>query len=235
MKKILLMTAIVFAGVSANAQYYGGYYKKQPVYQSIEQYPQKSNYRPSGNAPTWKSQSSGTFSSSSFYRNGMKKTNKDWYIAPRAGLGATLGWDDDLDNAVSPVFGLAVGHYFGNVRADVEFDYHMEGDVLSEGDLKIEYSQWDLGANIYYDFDLSKSFKPFVGVGIGASNAKLKASAFFGEVEEDETAFMASGAIGAAYHFNDTFALEMMGRYRYLFRDSGIYNLEALAGFRVSF
>ena len=103
---------------------------------------------------------------------------------------------------------------------------------------KLEYSQYDFGLSGYYDFINEAKFRPFVGLGIWGIGTKIHAKSNNGyystAAQNSRTQFAVSGALGAAYYFTDAFALEAMGRARYIF-DEDIYNLEGLIGTRFSF
>ena len=176
--------------------------------------------------------------------------SKRFYMALRAGMGKTSGWDENektgkVSDPVGAVLSLSLGAYLTpNIRMDGEFAYHIKDDLYRGNDIYIEgkgeYSQMDFGLNAYYDFNRGSSFRPFIGIGIWGIQSKIHSNIVitqYGDTRDtskNEMNFALSGALGAAYHVTDTFALELMGRARYIF-DEDIYNLEGLIGTRFSF
>ena len=221
----------------------------QPVYQNNayaqaqygQDYAAYQNYQEEfGSSPAF-SDASPVFS--------KKAAQKRFYLTTRVGMGKTTGFDDKnvkgkMKDPSSAILSLSLGGYLtSNIRVDAEFAYHTKGKLYEEkglyADGKLEYDQYDFGLNGYYDFWAGSKLRPFVGVGIWGSSARVHAKAVntYRDTYDDrntEIQFAVSGAVGAAYHFTDTFALEVMGRARYIF-DEDIYNLEGLLGTRFSF
>ena len=152
-----------------------------------------------------------------------------FYLTPRFGFGGTF-IDDETVSA--PIIDVAIGMYAGyNFRGDVEIGYHFKSEVVDD----IDYSQLDVSLNGYYDFDTGTAFKPFIGVGIGAATSELSVDGYYDDYDWDETNFMISAQIGASIDLTQNIAFEVMGRYRYLFTEGDVYNIEGLGGVRFSF
>lgn len=261
MKKFLATAmAISFFALSAHAQYYGNYsYNNQGYGQSRGQY-QNQGYNNQGYGRSqgqYRNQGNRNRQGSSYQRRGQssrvasrKQQQQDqlsFYIAPRVGVGTSFGWVSELDNPVVPQLAIAGGLSYGNWRAELEFDYHFEGELGSWSDedehLELNFSQYNFAVNGYYDFMPNSSFRPFIGLGLGVSKVEIteEYSSPYGSYSESvsDTNPMFSAMGGATWRLSDHLSLEGMARYRYVSVDadagSGISNVEALIGMRFNF
>ncbi len=114
----------------------------------------------------------------------------------------------------------------------------MKHNIYEDEEEKLDISQMDFMANLYYDFNARSKFSPFVGIGAGYVKPKAHYSVEGEEVGEDsaeaDATFAMSASLGFAYDLTDHIAFEMMGRGKYIFNKGKLYNLEALTGLRFS-
>ncbi|MBQ4472333.1 MAG: porin family protein [Alphaproteobacteria bacterium] len=163
---------------------------------------------------------------------------KKYYADFHLGAGGTFSIGNGLDSPTGGVWGVTVGTYLkNNLRADVEFNYHMNGKLGKEGRKEIKYKQYDLGANLYYDMPTNAYVvKPFLGVGIWGVKGKANGSYKTNDLDLiDGKKFAVSLAGGATYDLTPDFSLFGMLRARYIFCDEDVYNLEGLLGIRYYF
>ncbi len=164
-----------------------------------------------------------------------------WYIDLRLGIGGTDGWENDFDIPVGPIWGFAIGKKISpNVRVDAEFDYHLKAKLAKTALAKIEYKQYDLGANIYYDFPLQSHVRvrPFIGAGIWAVDGKTTVSSKKGtriSSADSDIKLGLSGALGIAYPISEVLSLIAMARARYIMTKEELWNIEGLLGIRYHF
>ena len=164
----------------------------------------------------------------------MRKYYADFHV----GAGGTFSIGNGMDTPKGGVWGVTVGtHLKNNLRADVEFNYHLGSKLGKEGDKKIKYKQYDLGLNLYYDLPTNAyRLKPFMGVGAwgvkGKTNGTFKANKL--DLTKDKK-FAVSLAGGATYDLSPAFSFFGMVRARYIFCDEDVYNLEGLLGIRYYF
>lgn len=84
--------------------------------------------------------------------------------------------------------GGGVGRYFTpNLRGDVTYDYRFNADVdgfrndpNTIGPRAFGIESGVLLANLYYDFDLGRAFKPYIGIGLGAVHHSTKSGTWTG-------------------------------------------------------
>lgn len=162
------------------------------------------------------------------------------YLDAHFGIGATLGWKHGFDTPVGPVWGLAFGTRFKPlIRGDIEFNYHEEARLAKVKGHEVTYKQYDLGANVYYDFPVQShiTFKPFVGAGIWATKGKATAKHKEAKIvsTDSDIKLGLSVAGGVIYPLNELFSLYAMARARYIVTDENLYNLEGLLGIRYHF
>ena len=174
------------------------------------------------------------------YNSHAMRHKKDWYADLHLGVGATMGWEHGFDDPVAPMWGIALGTRVSpTVRVEAAFDYHTEGKLASYRGRKINYRQYDLGANIYYGFPTNASLpiKPFVGAGIwgvkGKASAKYRGLKIAGA--DSDIKLGISVAAGVTYPINEMFSAVAMGRLRYINCKEDLYNLEGLIGLRYHF
>lgn len=252
MKKILMTAmAVSLFALSAEAQYYGNQaYGNQGYNQGYAQprsrY-QNQGYNRNGQRASQQRRRATGASSRATSRKRQKQNEWSFYVAPRVGVGTSFGWISGYDNPIVPQLAIAGGFSYGNLRAELEFDYHFEGELASwgSGDFggELNFSQYNFAINGYYDFMPNSSFRPFVGVGLGVSNVEIseKISTPYGSesLSVSDTKPMFSLMGGATWHMTDHMALEGMARYRYIPIDGdtgrSLSNVEALIGMRFSF
>ena len=262
MKKILLLTIVSMCAFSANAgtgdgvpsSYYGGYPSEyaannqagtlQPsksgykVYVDSSQRPERvytrtypmaygyANATPQA-APVPKP----------LYKAEDTKVAKNYYGVLRLGYGATYGWNSPFKTPRSVIINGAAGMYLPKqFRADIDLAYHVKDTLYTEAGRSFKYSQYDISVNGYYDFNVSQTIKPFVGLGLGITNSKVSGTTRGAlKISDDETnlAFSASG--GLTYYLTNDIALEALLRARYILSDGDLYNIEGLLGVRYDF
>lgn len=255
MKKILgLILGIVSVTNFANAQYVtdGSYM----VYQ--EPYVARSYGQPNWSyvstprsypQPVYTNGYVQRYPQNGYQKNPVSPVYKRFYLSLHAGIGGTFGWDEnkttgEVNNPIGAVLGLSIGAYLKpNVRLEGEFAYHTKDDLYSGKDVYItgkgEYSQYDFGANLYYDFNTHSDIRPFIGLGVWGISSKISSDIqnTYGDTRDTSrsvTNFAVSGALGISYQVNSTVTLEAMTRARYIFSED-IYNLEGLVSSRFSF
>lgn len=163
---------------------------------------------------------------------------KVYYMGANIGLGNTLGWKGVLDHPIVPVWSVTLGKkLYPNVRGDVEFQYHTQAKLANSSTMKVNYTQYDLGANMYYDFPVATPYRPFIGV--GAWGVKAKLSGKYQSIRKlsasSKVKFALSLAAGLAYRVNESFSLLGLVRARYIFSKDDLYNLEGLVGVQYHF
>jgi len=132
-----------------------------------------------------------------------------WYV--RGDLGGSFQSQVDGNPKAKAddgfVGALGGGYEFGNgLRAEGELAY-LKSDLkgASGGDSKT------IGgfANVYYDFNRTSAWRPFVGAGIGFAQVKVNNSL----VHDDDTGFAYQAKAGIAYKINDRWTGEVAYRY----------------------
>ena len=161
-----------------------------------------------------------------------------FYVGTNIGLGNTLGWKGTIDHPIVPIWNITFGKRFNsNVRADAEFQYHSQAKLANSATMKVNYSQYDLGANIYYDFPVATPYRPFIGIGVWGIKGKL--SGRYQLIKRlsanSSVKFALSVAAGLSYKMSETFSLIAMLRSRYIFTKDDLYNLEGLLGVQYHF
>ena len=174
----------------------------------------------------------------SVYKVEEPKAIKKYYGVLRLGYGATHGWNSPFKTPRSVIINGAAGMYLPNqFRADIDLAYHIKDSLYkTETGKNFDYSQYDLSVNGYYDFNLSQTVKPFVGLGLGLTNSKVSGATNGAlKISDDETnlAFSVSG--GLDYYLTNNIALEALLRARYILCDGDLYNIEGLLGVRYDF
>ena len=161
-----------------------------------------------------------------------------FYVGAQVGMGSTRGWRGHLDHPLVAVWGLTLGtNIKPNVRADVEWLYHMKGKLDSAPGTRIDYKQHSLGANFYYDFPTQSVVRPFVGVGIwgvkGKISGQYRRTRDIDVSSDVKLAF--SIAAGLSYKVTEEFSLMSLLRARYIMSKDDVYNLEGLLGVKYHF
>lgn len=172
------------------------------------------------------------------YNSKAVRNKKSLYAGFQLGFGTTLGWEEKLDTTLVPMWSATLGTIVQpNVRLDAEFVYHTKRQFLNDKNGKVEYKQYNLGANIYYDFPVRYTAKPFIGAGIWAVKGKASGKYQGSKIQSINSSMRLafSVAAGVTYPLTDVLNLIAMGRARYIFTDSDLYNLEGLFGFQYHF
>ena len=125
--------------------------------------------------------------------NGGFQTNASWntgYV-----LGGTLGYD------------------FVGPRIEAEGAYRANTGTLTLGGIAgsagVNFQQINVMGNFYWDFMAGSRFVPYVGVGAGV--AFLNAGALGASVNSTQFAYQAM--VGAGYNLDETFRINLEGRY----------------------
>jgi len=174
------------------------------------------------------------------YKSKVVQQKRGWYADLHLGVGGTSGWKGNLDTPVGPVWGIAVGTRLSpTLRVDAEFAYHTKAKLTKTAVAKAEYKQYDLGANVYYDFPVQSHIvvKPFVGLGLWGVNGKVTVSRGSKHISSKNHNFKlgVSAAAGVAYPINQVLSLIALGRVRYIAMDDALWNIEGLMGIRYHF
>jgi OOP family OmpA-OmpF porin len=115
--------------------------------------------------------------------------------------------DSEYDNGWNA--GGALGYDFGMIRTELETAYR-ENNVDKLTTLGIRtptkgnVSAWSYLFNVFYDFENSESFTPYVGFGLGAAkvsfnNVRTAVATF---ADDEDTVFAYKIALGAAFEVN---------------------------------
>ena len=162
-----------------------------------------------------------------------------YYLGFRAGIGSTRGWSKGRHAPTKPLFGFVAGTWIKpNVRLDAEFDYHLKGKLANTATHQLSYKQYDLGANMYYDFsEIKYGLKPFVGGGLWLVKKRITDRTIATGKTESSSGWKCgfSASAGLTYPITDAFSLSAMLRGRYIVTNDSIYNLEALLGANYAF
>ena len=126
-------------------------------------------------------------------------TTCDGWIVPIDGTNAGCdpppsAWSSDIDESGSGMSsGLVLGYRFGNIRAELEYahsalTYDATADLAATDDVTVDKSQQELEAadtrietvmhesffaNVYWDFSPDSNVSPYVGLGLGTSDASI--------------------------------------------------------------
>ncbi len=199
-------------------------------------------YITGGNPYVATSQTSAYSNQNSYYNSPVfteetRTRAKLYYLGVHGGIGGTFGWDHGEKNPIKPVLGLIAGTWATpNIRLDAEFDYHVKGNIGKGSQSTKTYKQYDLGANAYYDFPITKyGFQPFIGGGLWLVKKMVTAHEGASGKSHSGWKLALSAAAGLAYPINENWRLTSMLRARYIVTNEGLYNLEALIGATYSF
>lgn len=155
-----------------------------------------------------------------------------------------VGGNDMIDNKISDDAGTAfnggvgVGYIFSdNLRAELAFNYRtgyeFEGSGTNAGsatNIDAELDNYSLMANIFYDFKVSKKFKPYIGAGIGFAHTEVDdvtiyfpgPNVTFEGGSGDSTDFAMQLTLGAEIPITDRLSLD--AGYRYF--DAGEFEID---------
>ncbi len=169
------------------------------------------------------------------YAEGPAK-NKGFYVS--GAVGANWANDSDVSGAASGkidfdvdfVGNVAVGYGYGNgLRMEGEL-YHRrsEADDLSGTDLSGKATVNGFMFNVLYDFNVSRRFIPYIGLGAGLANVHADGVSPIGgsSIDDEDNVFAWQGILGVAIPLNDR--LDLTADYRYF--DAGDVDLQTDAG-----
>jgi OmpA-OmpF porin, OOP family len=139
------------------------------------------------------------------------------YFALGAGASLPTDVDDDTGTNISfdPGWNVtgALGYDLGMVRVEGEIGYRMfdidtvTGVGVPPG-VTGDVSALTFMANAYYDFDMSSPLTPYLGFGLGVSDADVEVTApGLGTLKSGDTEFSYQFMAGAAYDISSTMAL----------------------------
>lgn len=157
-------------------------------------------------------------------------------------LGGNWATDADVSNGASGevdydldwVGAVAVGYGFGNgVRFEGELSRRRnDADDFSGVPLSGRTEATGFMANLLYDFNVSKKFMPYIGVGVGAAVIeadKVSPIPAADRVNDDDTTFAWQAIVGVSIPIADQ--LDLFADYRYF--DAGDVELTSDAGARI--
>lgn len=130
-----------------------------------------------------------------------------------------VGTESDNDTVFSG--GVAVGYDFTPIRSELEF--LMLADVTGEGSIGgingavMDYSVKTLMANVYYDFNTSTNFTPYVMAGLGFAFVDTEFSDTRGfnlSGDGDDSNFAWAVGLGVGYDINENITLD--AEYRFM-------------------
>lgn len=180
-----------------------------------------------------------SYYSSPVFKEETRTRAKLYYLGAHGGLGGTFGWDNGEKKPIKPILGVVAGTWATpDIRLDAEFDYHVKGNLSKKSEGKKTYKQYDLGANAYYDFPMTRyGFQPFVGGGLWLIKKMVTAQNSTTHKDESHSGWKLglSAAAGLAFPINDNWRISSMLRARYIVTNEGLYNLEALIGAQYAF
>ena len=152
---------------------------------------------------------------------------QNWYLSGSGGV--TILQDADNEFSTLPVViittfdtgwnaGGALGYDFGSFRTEFEVAYREnDGDKLKALGLTAplvgKMSTLSYLFNVFYDYENSSPFTPYIGGGVGASTVSMDnlrsgtTGATF--ADDDETVFAYKIAVGAAYQVTPMFDLTL--------------------------
>ena len=111
------------------------------------------------------------------------------------------------------VLGGQLGYDFVGPRIELEGAYRANNGTLNFGGIAgsagVNFQQVNVMGNIYYDFLAGGRFVPYIGAGAGV--AFLQAGAL--GVNVNSTQFAYQAMIGAGYNLDQTFRINLEGRY----------------------
>lgn len=150
-----------------------------------------------------------------------------YYVGGGAGITHTM--DSDIDGTginteadfdIGPAGVLAFGHrYDSNYRGEIELGYRANDlDGLSGATTSVsgDVNALTVMANILYDYNYAKNFRPYFGIGAGMARIDIDGATPVSttSVNDSDTTFAMQGIVGMAYDLTSN--LELFGDYRYL-------------------
>jgi OmpA-OmpF porin, OOP family len=155
----------------------------------------------------------------------MRADDRGWYLSGMVGLNKAN--DSDIDGAGisaeavfdwGPAALAGLGFDFGSDwRAEIETGYR-DSDVenISAATGSGDTETLSMIANLFYDFDTSSSFEPYVGAGLGF--ARVSADGFSPvsttSIDDDDYGYALQAAAGVAFPLSDRIKLTL--DYRFL-------------------
>ncbi len=165
-----------------------------------------------------------------FFMAASARADSGWYAGLNAGLNFQFDQEStgpnrlvELDFDTGSLLAGQVGYKFrgdrtGRFRIEAELSYR-ENDVdeiVFNGVPRVGSGEEGVLAglmNLFYDFNLSKRFKPFVGAGLGFANIDADVSYAAAFIDDDDTTFAYQTIIGAEYRL--TKEISLIGDARY--------------------
>ena len=116
-------------------------------------------------------------------------------------------FEDDIEFDGGLGFDLGIGYDFGNIRLEATWD-RITSNGGEVGDIDVDADSTIDGylASIYYDFENSSKWTPFVGGSLGSVNADIDG--------EDASSFYYGAQVGVSYEVNNQF--DIVGKVSYL-------------------
>ncbi len=125
------------------------------------------------------------------------------------------------------VFKVAAGKDYGNVRTEIEFmfgDKHKFSNAVNGVKSAFKVDHKTVFLNTFYTFTNNKTFKPYIGFGLGASRNELKAESISyngvgfkvasgGYDKKNKTSFAYNLSVGALMHVNDSIYFDLSYKY----------------------
>lgn len=184
----------------------------------------------------------------------LTSTSAALAAGPYVGLagGVTIAHDADMElnyrgykakTTIEYDAGFAInasaGYDFQPVRVEFEFGYKKNDiDTIAGWGMSGDITVMSYMLNVLYDFNTYSRFTPYVGAGIGLLDGEIESR----YVKGSATEFGYQAIIGAAYHVDTHFALDISYRFLHApsdFSDNGVdieYSCSNLmAGIRVKF
>ncbi len=162
--------------------------------------------------------------------------HKGFYVS--GALGANWANDSDVSGAASGdidfdidwVGAVAIGYGYGNgLRMEGEL-YHRRSEVddLSGTALSGKATVNGFMFNVLYDFDVSRRFIPYIGLGAGLATVHFDDVSPIGgsSIDDEDTVFAWQGILGVAIPLSDR--LDLTADYRYF--NAGDVDLQTNAG-----
>ena len=133
------------------------------------------------------------------------------------------GTNGKIENKFNSGVNLSLGYDFGNnFRTEAEAGYHAfgmkkitEGDSVISSKPKADLKVMTLMGNVYYDFNNSTRFSPYIGAGAGVSFVDFPTK-FFNTAKSKDSGFAYQFMTGVAYSPEFLPSTKLYAGYRYL-------------------
>ena len=126
-------------------------------------------------------------------------------------------------------FGISLGWYSFDEKVDQQLYETEDGASAVFTDLIRQVYQLPFSANGYYYFGDSATFRPYVGVGIGANYAEQEAYFNVFVIRDSNWGFYARPEIGAQYFFDSGFGFVGYVSYNYATNSSDFFEVDNLS------